>query len=94
MVSGASIPGAFVAAETAGASGRDFLTGLAAGYEVMERMAADFIPTVMARGFAFEMLQDLARAGLATAHRDAVGASKTKVAHLRITAAGRSAITR
>ena len=38
------IPGAFVAAETAGASGRDFLTGLAAGYEVMERMAADFIP--------------------------------------------------
>jgi len=45
------IPGAFVAAETAGASGRDFLTGLAAGYEVMERMAADFIPTTMARGF-------------------------------------------
>ena len=45
------VPGAFVAAETAGAPGRDFLTGLAAGYEVMERMAADFIPTVMARGF-------------------------------------------
>ncbi|PYO04746.1 MAG: hypothetical protein DMD75_30380, partial [Candidatus Rokuibacteriota bacterium] len=45
------IPGAFVTAETSGASGRDFLTGLAAGYEVMERMAADFIPTVMARGF-------------------------------------------
>src|SRR5882724_1901416 len=45
------VPGAFVAAETAGVSGRDFLTGLAAGYEVMERMAADFIPTVMARGF-------------------------------------------
>jgi 2-methylcitrate dehydratase PrpD len=45
------IPGAFVAAETAGASGRDFVTGVAAGYEVMERMAADFIPTVMARGF-------------------------------------------
>ena len=45
------IPGAFVAAESAGASGKDFITGLAAGYEVMERMAADFIPTVMARGF-------------------------------------------
>jgi 2-methylcitrate dehydratase PrpD len=45
------IPGAFVAAETAGCSGRDFITGLAAGYEVMERMAAEFIPTVMARGF-------------------------------------------
>jgi 2-methylcitrate dehydratase PrpD len=45
------IPGAFVAAESAGVSGRDLITGLAAGYEVMERMAADFIPTVMARGF-------------------------------------------
>jgi 2-methylcitrate dehydratase PrpD len=45
------IPGAFVAAETTGCSGRDFITGLAAGYEVMERMAAEFIPTVMARGF-------------------------------------------
>jgi 2-methylcitrate dehydratase PrpD len=45
------VPGAFVAAETASVSGRDFLTGVAAGYEVMERLAADFIPTVMARGF-------------------------------------------
>src|SRR5262247_3414983 len=45
------LPGAFVGAETAGASGRTFLTGVAAGYEVMERLAADFIPTVMARGF-------------------------------------------
>ncbi len=45
------IPGAFVAAETTGASGKDLITGLAAGYEVMERMAADFIPTVMSRGF-------------------------------------------
>jgi 2-methylcitrate dehydratase PrpD len=45
------IPAAFVAAEMERASGKDLLTGLAAGYEVMERMAADFIPTVMARGF-------------------------------------------
>jgi 2-methylcitrate dehydratase PrpD len=45
------IPGAFVGAEVAGASGRSFLTGLAAGYEVMERMAAEFIPTLMSRGF-------------------------------------------
>ena len=45
------IPGAFVAAETAGASGRDFLTGIAAGYEVMNRLSADYVPTVMARGF-------------------------------------------
>jgi 2-methylcitrate dehydratase PrpD len=45
------LPGAFVAAETAGASGKDFITGVVAGYEVMERLAADFIPTVMSRGF-------------------------------------------
>ena len=45
------LPGAFVGAETSGASGKEFLTGVAAGYEVMERMASDFIPTVMARGF-------------------------------------------
>ena len=47
----AIIPAALVAAEAEGASGRDFITGVAAGYEVMERMAADWIPTVMARGF-------------------------------------------
>jgi hypothetical protein len=47
----AILPAALVAAETAGCSGREFLTGIAAGYEVMERMAAEFIPTVMARGF-------------------------------------------
>jgi 2-methylcitrate dehydratase PrpD len=45
------LPAALAAAETEGASGREFLTGLAAGYEVMERMAGDFIPTIMARGF-------------------------------------------
>ena len=45
------IPCALIAAEATGASGRNFLTGLVAGYEVAERMAADFIPTVMARGF-------------------------------------------
>jgi 2-methylcitrate dehydratase PrpD len=47
----AIVPAAFAAAEGANASGKDFITGLAAGYEVMERMAADFIPTVMSRGF-------------------------------------------
>ena len=45
------IPTALVAAESAGASGRDFIVGVAAAYEVMERMAADFIPTMMSRGF-------------------------------------------
>ena len=45
------LPGAFVGAETSGASGREFLTGVVAGYEVMERLSSDFIPTVMSRGF-------------------------------------------
>src|SRR5690242_11064405 len=47
----AILPAALAAAEVAGASGREFLTAGAAGYEVMERMAAEFIPTVMSRGF-------------------------------------------
>jgi 2-methylcitrate dehydratase PrpD len=47
----AILPAALAAAEAAGASGKAFLTAVAAGYEVMERMAADFIPTVMSRGF-------------------------------------------
>jgi hypothetical protein len=47
----AILPAALVAAEVTGASGREFLTAVAAGYEVMERMAAEFIPTVMSRGF-------------------------------------------
>ncbi len=47
----AILPAALAAAETNGASGKTFLTGVAAAYEVMERMAAEFIPTVMARGF-------------------------------------------
>jgi hypothetical protein len=47
----AILPAALVAAEVTGASGKAFLTGIAAGYEVMERMAAEFIPTVMSRGF-------------------------------------------
>src|SRR3954467_9813025 len=46
----AILPAALVAAETTGCSGREFLTGVAAAYEVMERMAAEFIPTVMSRG--------------------------------------------
>jgi 2-methylcitrate dehydratase PrpD len=47
----AILPAALAAAEATGASGRQFLAGIVAGYEVMERMAADFIPTVMSRGF-------------------------------------------
>ncbi len=47
----AIIPAALVAAESCGASGKAYLAGVAAGYEVMERMAAEFIPTTMAHGF-------------------------------------------
>lgn len=47
----AILPAALAAAEITGATGKEFITGIAAGYEVMERMAADFIPTTMARGF-------------------------------------------
>jgi 2-methylcitrate dehydratase PrpD len=45
------LPTAFVASELEGASGEQFLTTLVAAYEVMERMAADYIPTLMSRGF-------------------------------------------
>ena len=45
------LPAALAAAETAGATGREFITAIAAGYEVSARMSAEFIPTVMARGF-------------------------------------------
>src|SRR5205085_11980639 len=47
----AILPAALVGGEVAQASGKQFLTSVAAAYEVMERMAADFIPTVMSRGF-------------------------------------------
>src|SRR5437899_5482201 len=47
----AILPTALAAAEIAGASGKEFLTAVAAGYEVLERRAAEFIPTVMSRGF-------------------------------------------
>src|SRR5229473_6131850 len=47
----AILPAALAAAEVTGASGKEFLVAVAAGYEVMERMAAEFIPTVMSRGF-------------------------------------------
>jgi 2-methylcitrate dehydratase PrpD len=47
----AILPAALVAAEITQCPGAVFLTAVAAAYEVMERMAAEFIPTVMSRGF-------------------------------------------
>src|SRR5258708_8824280 len=47
----AIMPAALAAAEATECSGKTFLTAVAAAYEVMERMASEFIPTVMSRGF-------------------------------------------
>jgi 2-methylcitrate dehydratase PrpD len=47
----AILPAGLAMAESVGASGKDYLVAIAAGYEVMARLAADFIPSVMARGF-------------------------------------------
>lgn len=47
----AIIPAALATAETTRADGATLLAGIVAGYEVMERMAAEFIPSLMARGF-------------------------------------------
>jgi hypothetical protein len=50
------------------------------------------LSTAVARGFSFEILHGLVRVGYATSHRDVVGTKKEKLAHLRITEAGRKAI--
>ena len=47
----AVLPAALMAAEVTRCCGREYLTGVVAGYEVMERLAADFVPTILARGF-------------------------------------------
>jgi MmgE/PrpD N-terminal domain len=70
----AVIPAALAAAETGGASGRTYLTAVAAGYEVMERMAAEFIPTVMARGFHASPVFGIFGAAVAAAKLDGLGA--------------------
>jgi 2-methylcitrate dehydratase PrpD len=45
------IPAALATAEISGATGKQLLTAIAAGYEVEARIAGDFIPTTQARGF-------------------------------------------
>ena len=60
------IPAALVAAESGG-SGKDFITAIVAAYEVMERMAADFIPTMMTRGFHSSPVFGIFGAGIAAA---------------------------
>src|SRR5216683_1794219 len=72
----AILPAALAAAETAGASGQAFLTGVAAGYEVMERMAAEFIPSVMARGFHASPVFGIFGAAVAAAKVGGLGAEQ------------------
>ena len=47
----AIVPPALAAAEATGCDGKTFITAIAAAYEVLERMASEFIPTLMSRGF-------------------------------------------
>ena len=45
------MPAAMVACEATGASGKDYITGIVCGYEVLERIARDFVPQIMSQGF-------------------------------------------
>ncbi|MEX2617830.1 MAG: MmgE/PrpD family protein [Alphaproteobacteria bacterium] len=76
----AIIPAALVAAEIADATGKDFITGVAAGYEVMERMAADFIPTIMSRGFHSGPVFGIFGAAVALAKITGLNADQTHAA--------------
>jgi 2-methylcitrate dehydratase PrpD len=72
----AIIPAALVAAEQTGASGQQFVTAIAAAYEVMERMAAEFIPTVMSRGFHAGPVFGIFGAAIAAAKLGGLGAEQ------------------
>ena len=73
----AVIPAALLAAEATRCSGREFLTGVVAGYEVMERLAADFVPAILARGFHSGALFSIF--GAATAIAKIMGLSADQV---------------
>lgn len=60
------IPAALATAELTGASGQEFITALAAGYEVEARIAGDFIPTTQARGFRCSPIYGTLGAAIAT----------------------------
>src|SRR5258708_9824013 len=72
----AILPAALAAAEAAGASGKTFLAGVAAGYEVMERMGAEFIPGVMSRGFHGGSVFGIFGAAVAAAKMEGFDAGK------------------
>src|SRR5438876_3213463 len=72
----AILPAALAAAEANGASGKVFLAAIAAAYEVMERMAAEFIPTVMSRGFHAGPVFGIFGAAVAAARMEGFDAGK------------------
>src|SRR5437868_12554495 len=76
----AIFPAALVTAEVTGASGKELLTAVAAGYEVMERMAAEFIPTVMSRGFHAGPVFGIFGAAVAAAKLQRLDADQVNVA--------------
>ena len=76
----AILPAALVAGETTGCSGRQLLTAVAAAYEVMERMASDFIPTVMSRGFHAGPVFGIFGAAVAAAKVENLNADKVNSA--------------
>ena len=45
------LPGALAVIEESGSTGKEFITALAAAYEIEERLSQDFVPAVAARGF-------------------------------------------
>jgi 2-methylcitrate dehydratase PrpD len=73
----AILPAALVAGEVAGSSGKEFLVAVAAAYEVMERMAAEFIPTVMSRGFHAGPVFGIFGAAIAAAKLGGLNAEQT-----------------
>jgi 2-methylcitrate dehydratase PrpD len=76
----AILPAALVASEITGCSGRELLTGVAAAYEVMERMASAFIPTVMSRGFHAGPVFGIFGAAVAAAKIEGLGADQVNSA--------------
>ena len=60
------IPSALATAELGGNTGKEFLTAMAAAYEVEARIAGDFIPSTQARGFRSSPVYGTLGAAVAT----------------------------
>ncbi len=60
------IPAALATAELGGNTGKEFLTAMAAAYEVEARIAGDFIPSTQARGFRSSPVYGTLGAAVAT----------------------------